>query len=117
LDEGTKDPLVLPTVQEESRVIGAVESPVITVSDIPSSLNVGDKVKPKVNVLRADKTTPIQNCPVDFFVADSLGTMSLGSRVLTDVNGDAIATEYYYVGRPEAGLTVSFIIVTRRILV
>jgi len=54
---------------------------------------------------------------VDFFVVDSLGTMALGSRVLTGADGNADATIPYYVGSPEAGLTVQFIVVTRTTIV
>jgi hypothetical protein len=108
-----KDPLILPSVTTKTPPVGAVESPIVTISDIPDALNVGDRVKPKVTVLRADGTTPIPGVAVDFFVVDSLGVSVLGDRVLTDSNGVAQATEYYYVGKPDAGATIEFIIVTR----
>jgi len=113
----SEDTVVKQSESVQSRGIGSVETPVVTVSDVPTTVEVGDRVKPKANVKRADGTTPIVGCPVDFFVKDSLGTMTLGNRVNTDSAGDAIATEYYYVGIPEAGLTVDFIIVTRQIKV
>jgi len=117
LSENTKDPVIVPTSTEQAVPVGASETPVVTISQIPGSLNVGDKVKPKANVKREDGTTPIQNCPVDFFVEDTLGRMALGNRVLANASGDAEATEYYWVGTPEAGLSVKFIIVTRRTVV
>ena len=109
-----KDPLILPSVTTKKPPVGAVESPIVTISDIPDALNVGDRVKPKVTVMRADGTTPIPGVAVDFFVVDSLGVSVLGDRVLTDSNGVAQATEYYYVGKSDAGATIEFIIVTRQ---
>jgi len=113
----SEDPIILPTETVESRPIPPVETPVVKVSDIPGTVNVGDRVRPRATVYRSDGTTPIVGCPVDFFVTDTLGTMALGDRVKTDVAGEATATEYYYVGRPEGGTTVDFIIVTRRVTV
>jgi hypothetical protein len=107
------DPLILPSVTVETPTVGLVESPVVTVSDVPDTLNVGDRVKPKATVKRSDGVTPIPGVAVDFFVIDSLGVSVLGERVLTDENGAATATEYYYVGKPDAGATIQFIIVTR----
>jgi len=117
MEMSSEDPLIAPTVTVESRPIGPIETPVVKVSDIPATVSVGDRVRPKASVFRADGTTPVVGCPVDFFVKDTLGTMVLGDRVKTDSAGDATATEYYYVGRPEAGATVDFIIVTRPIIV
>jgi hypothetical protein len=107
------DPLILPSVATKKPSVGIVESPVVTISDVPDTLNVGDRVKPKATVMRAEGTTPIPGVAVDFFVVDSLGVSALGDRVLTDTNGVAQATEYYYVGKPDAGTAIEFIIVTR----
>jgi hypothetical protein len=113
-----KDPLELPTVTVTAVPIGVVETPTITVSDVPTTANVGDRIKPKVKVERpVSPPVPVVGCPVDFFVKDALGVMVLGDRVKTDSAGEAVATEFYYVGKPDAGLSIEFIIVTRPIFV
>lgn len=112
-----EDPLISPSLTTTTTPVAAIELPVVKVSGIPAELNVGDRVKPSVTVMRADGTTPVEGCPVDFFVVDSLGAMALGARVKTDASGVAEATEYYYVGAPEAGSKIDFIVVTRRVVV
>jgi len=112
-----EDPLILPSVTTKKPPVKPIESPVVTISDVPDELSVGERVKPKATVLRADGTTPISGCPVDFFIVDALGVSVLGDRVKTNASGIAIATEYYYVGKPDAGLDIEFIVVTRPIVV
>jgi len=112
-----KDPLILPSVTTKKPPVGPIESPKVTISDVPDELSVGARVMPKATVMRADGTTPIPGCPVDFFVVDALGVSVLGDRVKTDADGLAIAAEYYYVGKPDAGAQIEFIIVTRPIVV
>jgi hypothetical protein len=107
------DPLVLPTVTEETKAVGLVEIPVVVVTVDPATPNVGDEVTVSANVKRADGTTPIQGVKVDFFVTDSLGTSSLGDRQDTDASGNATAAMAYYVGMPEAGKDLKFVAVTR----
>ena len=94
----------------ETRTIGAVVEPLVTVEGIPTEVDVGDKVTPKVTV-KKDSTTPIENVSVDFFVEDTLFTSILGTRQLTDVNGVATASESYYVGDPEESQDILFRIV------
>jgi hypothetical protein len=112
-----KDPLILPSVTVKKPPVRPVESPVVTIGDIPDEVSVGDKILPKATVLRADGTTPIVGCPVDFFVKDSLGVSVLGDRVKTDSAGVATATEAYYVGKPDAGTEIEFTVITRPVVV
>jgi len=107
------DPLILPTVSTETKTIGFIETPVVTLTIDPVEPKVGDKVSVSVNVKRADGTTPIEGIKVDFFVIDSLGASVLGDRQETDANGDATASQDYWVGKPEAGQEIKFIAVTR----
>ena len=83
----------------------------MTLSEVPDSLNIGDEVTPKVNVKRADGTTPIEGAKVNFFVKDSHGTVILGPVQTTDSNGDATAGESYYVADTEGGTDIDFIII------
>lgn len=112
-----KDPLILPSVTMTTTPVIPIETPVVKISDVPAEVSPGDRVKPTATVFRADGTTPIEGCPVDFFVRDALGVMVLGDRVKTDASGVATATEFYYVGKPDAGLTIDFIVVTRPLVV
>jgi len=105
--------LILPVIEEEAKHIGKVEVPVVTVSDIPADISVGDKIKPKITVKRADGTTPIEGVSIDYFVNDILGLFPLGTRVLTNADGEASASEFYYVGRPDANQTVTFLVIVR----
>lgn len=113
MGEELKDPLILPTATSATKTTGAIETPVVTLTTNPADLKVGDKVAVSVNVKRADGTTPIAGIKVDFFVTDTEGTSILGDRVETDSNGNATASDYYYVGKPEAGLDITFVAVTR----
>jgi len=94
----------------ETRTVGAVIDPLVTVEGIPTEVDVGDKITPKVTV-KQDVTTPIENVSVDFFVEDTLFTSILGTRQLTDSSGIATASESYYVGDPEESQDILFRIV------
>jgi hypothetical protein len=107
------DPLILPTVKEETKTVGLVEIPVVAVTIDPAAPNVGDKITVSVNVKRADGITPIEGMKVDFFVEDSEGWIILGDRMTTDASGNATASLGYYVGMPEAGKDLNFVAVTR----
>jgi len=97
-------------VVTEVRAVGATIEPIVVVEGIPSEVDVGDKITPKVTV-KQDVTTPIENVSVDFFVEDTLFPSILGTRQLTDVNGVAEASEPYYVGDPEESQDITFRIV------
>jgi hypothetical protein len=105
--------IILPTVKEEIKAVGPVEIPVVTVTIDPTEPNVGDKITVSVNVKRADGITPIEGMKVDFFVEDSEGWQILGDRMTTDAGGNATASWDYYVGMPEAGKDLKFVVVTR----
>jgi len=96
-------------IQIETRTIGKLFDPIITVSDIPSSVEVGDKITPKVKVEK-ETDTPLVGASVDFFVEDSLQVSTLGARQTTDSSGIATASQGYYVGEPESEAVVKFII-------
>ena len=108
---------IRPSISINSALIGGIETPIVTVEDIPSNIEVGSKVKPKVTVLRADGVTPITGAKVDFFVIDSDGISPIGVQQLTDVSGVTYSSEDYYVSTAEAGTTIEFIIVIRRLLI
>lgn len=108
---------IRPSISINSALIRGIENPIVTVEDIPPEIEVGTKVKPKVTVLRADGITPIENAKVDFFVIDSDGISPIGAQQLTDVSGIAYSLEDYYVSTAEAGTTIEFIIVIRRLFV
>ena len=108
-----KDPLILPTVSIETKALGFIETPVVTVTIDPVAPNVGDNVSVRANVKRADDITAIEGIKVDFFAIDSLGPSILGDRQETDASGDAIAPQDYWVGKPEAGQDIKFVVVTR----
>jgi hypothetical protein len=93
----------------ETRTVGKLWDPIITVSDIPADVDVGDKIIPKVKVEK-QVGVPIVGVSVDFFVEDSLQVSTLGTRQATDVNGEATASEGYYIGEPESEQTIYFII-------
>jgi hypothetical protein len=96
-------------VEIETKAIGKLFDPVITVSDIPASVEVGDKITPKVKVEK-EGGTPLVGASVDFLVEDSLQVSTLGTRQVTDASGIAIASQGYYIGEPESELSIKFII-------
>jgi len=96
-------------VHIETRVVGKLWDPIITVSDIPSSVEVGDKVIPKVKVEK-ETDTPLVGASVDFLVEDSIQVSTLGTRQVTDASGIATASQGYYIGEPESEATIKFII-------
>jgi len=97
-------------VNTEISTVGGLIDPIVVVEGIPSEVDVGDKITPKVTV-KQDVTTPIENVSVDFFVEDTLFTSILGTRQLTDIDGVAEASESYYVGDPEESQDITFRIV------
>jgi len=105
------DPLLNLSIQTQAAAVGLVETPVVTISDVPASINVGDKITPKVNVKRADGTTPVAGAKVTFFVEDSHGTIILGTTQTTDASGNATASESYFVADTEASTSISFSVV------
>jgi hypothetical protein len=106
-------PIILPTKKEEKKTVGNVETPIVTLTIDPSEPNVGDKITVSVNVKRVDGITPIEGIKVDFFVKDSEGWRILGDRMTTDGDGNATASQDYYVGMPEAGKDLIFVAATR----
>jgi hypothetical protein len=86
--------------------IGKYEYPLVT-TNVPASMEVGDKITVTATVKRADNTTPIEGINVDFFVEDSNGTISLGS---TDTNASGIATtpKSYFVAETEEDSDIEF---------
>jgi len=66
-------------VKIETKTVGKLFDPIITVSDIPATVEVGDKIIPKVTVEK-EVGTPLTGASVDFFVEDSLQVSTLGSR-------------------------------------
>jgi hypothetical protein len=108
---------IKPSISINSALIGGIETPIITVEDIPANIEVGSKVKPKVTVLRADGITPIENAKADFFVIDSDGISPIGTQQLTDATGVTYSSEDYYISTAEAGTTIEFIIVVRRLFI
>jgi hypothetical protein len=100
-------------VSIETRVIGSLIDPIITVTDVPAEIDVGDKITPKVKVERS-VGVPIQGVAIDFFIEDSLQTSIIGTRQTTDVNGEVTASEGYYIGEPEADQTIKITIVAHK---
>jgi len=96
-------------IEIETRTIGKLFDPIITVSDIPASVEVGDKVTPKVTVEK-EIGVPLVGASIDFFVEDSLQVSTLGARQVTDSSGIATASLGYYVGEPESEIDIKFII-------
>jgi len=90
---------------------GKFEDPVITPT-LPTSIEVGDKVTPQINVKRDDGTTPIEGLTVHFFVEDSLSFVSLGSNN-TNVDGDASAPNPYMVSEEQSEEDITFIFFIR----
>jgi predicted peptidase len=101
------------TVEITTKVVGGLVEPVITVSGIPETVEVGDKVTPAVTV-EYPAETPLENVPIDFFIEDTLGVSEIGTRQLTDADGLATASEGYYVGVPEATQSLKFVIVINK---
>jgi len=97
-------------VEIKTVAVGSQTVPIITVSDVPATVEVGEKITPKVKVEKA-VADPVENVSVDFYTEDSLITTNLGTRQLTDVNGEATADESYYVPTAEEGLSVKIVIV------
>jgi len=110
-------PLLRPKIVKGTIPVGFVETPVIQLLDVPNSVEVGDNFTPRVIVLRADGVTPVPNARVDFFVLAGGESSLLGDRVLTDVNGEAQATEPYWVGGPLAGQDIRVVVVVRRTII
>jgi len=96
-------------VKIETKTVGKLFDPIITVSDIPATVEVGDKIIPKVTVEK-EVGTPLAGASVDFFVEDSLQVSTLGSRQVTDGSGIATASQGYYIGEPESEIGIKFII-------
>lgn len=105
------------SVEVETSTVGFLETPVVTVSGVPTDANVGDKITPSVNVKREDGATPISGAKVDFFFEDADGPMLLGDRQTTDVSGDATAAKDAYVSSADADGTLKFVIVIRASIV
>lgn len=100
-------------VEIVTKTIGSQIVPIVTVTGIPAEVEVGDKVTPTVKVESA-VATPVEGASIDFFVEDVLQVSTLGDRQVTDVDGEATASEGYYVGSPDADQTLKFIIVVHR---
>lgn len=97
-------------IEIETISVGSQTAPIITVSDVPASVEVGEKITPKVKVEKG-VADPVENVAVDFYTEDSLITTNLGTRQLTDVLGEATADESYYVPTAEEGLSINIVIV------
>ena len=100
-------------VSVEVLAIGLLEAPVIATGGIPANAEVGNAITPTVNVMRADGITAVEGVSVDFLVIDDHGCYTLGARQTTDVAGDATSPSTYYIGEPDAGQDITFIIVVR----
>jgi len=105
----------LPKIKDEIiqaiKGTGKFEEPVITPT-LPTSIEVGDKIIPQVNVKRDDGTTPIEGLTVHFFVEDILSFISLGSND-TNVDGDASAPKPYMVSEEQSEEDITFIFFIR----
>ena len=97
-------------VEVKTVSIGSLVNPIITVSDVPTTAEVGDKITPKVKVEKA-VSDPVVGAKVDFFTEDTLGVINLGTRQTTDSSGEATASDSYYVGDAEESQTVKIVIV------
>lgn len=106
-------PAIKRKVEVETRTVGGLVTPIVTVSDVPTEVEVGDKIIPKVKVEKAGPT-PVVGASVDFFVEDSLQVSTLGTRQITDGSGEATASEGYYIGEPEADQDIKFTIVIHK---
>lgn len=106
-------PKIKRQVEIVTKTVGSEITPIVTVSGIPTEVDVGDKIIPSVKVESAP-ATPVEGVSIDFFVEDSLQVTNIGDRQLTDINGDATASEGYYIGVPEASQTIYFIIVIHK---
>lgn len=96
-------------IEIEASTVGKLFDPVVTVSDVPATVEVGDKITPKVTVEK-EVGTPLVGASVDFLVEDSLQTSTLGDRQVTDASGIATAAQSYYVGEPESEAEIKFVI-------
>ena len=101
------------TVDIVTKVVGGLVNPVLTVTDIPASPEVGDKIIPTIKV-EYPSGTPLSGVSIDFFVEDTLGTSEMGTRQTTSVLGLATASDGYYVPDVEATNTIKFIIVVQK---
>ena len=97
-------------IQIETVSVGSQVAPIITVSDVPATAEVGDKITPKVKVETAGPVAVV-GAQIDFYTEDSLLTTNLGDRQVTDSLGEATANESYYVPTAEEGLDIKFVIV------
>lgn len=100
-------------VDVETKVVGGLVNPVLTVTNIPTTPEVGDKITPTIKV-EYPSGTPLSGVSVDFFVEDTLGTSEMGTRQTTGASGEATASDGYYVPDVEAENTIKFIIVVQK---
>jgi len=104
-------PKIKSKIIQQVKGAGKFEEPTITLT-LPTSIEVGNKIIPQINVKRQDGTTPIENAKVHFFVEDSLSLVSLGSQD-TNADGDASAPSPYLVSEEQSEQDVTFIFFIR----